>query len=152
MSDVDARDRIEGDSSVELSSNRTSLSFERTRMSADRTLMSTLRTSLSLISFGFTIYETFHQLARARILPRGDATARNLGLSLLVLGIAMLAMGVLSHMRFGRALTQRRQRLYGMSLLHHDIRYPATPTFVICFLLLVIALATLASIIFRLTR
>ena len=149
MSDAAMPDRIEGDSSVELSSNRTSLSFERTRMSADRTLMSTLRTSLSLIGFGFTIYEAFHQAANAGVLPIGDDLARNLGLALFGLGIVMLALGVLGHWRFSFALTERRERLYGMSLLRRDLRYRATPTLVISFLLLLIAVATLAGIVFR---
>ncbi len=151
MNDVPQSDRIDGDSAVELSSNRTSLSFERTHMSADRTLMSTLRTSLSLIGFGFTIYEAFHQAARAHVLPTGDTLARNVGIALLTLGITMLALGVVGHWRFSAALTTRRERLYGMSLLRRDLRYRATPTLVISFLLLLIALGTLAAIVFRIT-
>jgi putative membrane protein len=154
MSDTEsaahAAGKIDGDSAVELSSNRTSLSFERTRMSADRTLMSIVRTSLSLISFGFTIYETFHQLAVKGVLETGTEMARRLGVSLLVLGILMLAMGIVSHARFGRQLTARRGRLFGMGLLHTDLKYQATPTFAVAFLLLLIGLTALASIAFRL--
>jgi putative membrane protein len=149
--DTDAKaGMIDADCSVELSSNRTSLSFERTRMSADRTLMSIIRTALSLISFGFTIYETFHQLAVKGVLADGTMMARRLGVSLLVLGIIMLALGIWSHAKFGRALTERRGRLFGMGLLHTDLKYPATPTFVIAFILLLIGLTALASIVFRL--
>jgi putative membrane protein len=144
-------DVIKGDTATELSSNRTSLSFERTRMSADRTLMFTLRTSLSLITFGFTIYETVHQLAKAGVLPHADRTARNLGMGLLFLGVIMLMLGVWSYIRFSQQLTGRRDRLFKMGLVHRDIHYRATPTLVISAALLLLAIATLVSIFFRLT-
>jgi inner membrane protein YidH len=137
---------INDDSSVELSSNRTSLSFERTRMATDRTLMSIVRTSLSLISFGFTIYQIFHQLAVKGTLPRGSVTANLLGIALIVMGLGLLVFGIRGHMRFGRQLNVRRERLYGLSLLHSDIRYTATPTLVVACLLALAAFATLVSI------
>jgi putative membrane protein len=140
---------IKSDPNVELSANRTSLSFERTRMSADRTLMSIVRTSLSLITFGFTIYQTFNQLAMKGLLPDAHRTARSLGISLLVLGIVLLIMGILSHLHFGRELTMRRERLYSAHLLQRAIQYRATPTFVVASVLLFIGVAALASIAWR---
>src|SRR5215510_2478181 len=77
------------DISVELSSRRTGMSFQRTRMSADRTLMSVIRTSLSLIGFGFTIHQAFERLIDANVIRNGNA-GRNFGLSLVVLGVAMI--------------------------------------------------------------
>jgi putative membrane protein len=146
---VDTTGLIDGSSSVELSANRTSLSFERTRMSADRTLMSIVRTALSLISFGFTIYQVFSRAVTAKLLPAGDGSARQLGLSLLALGVLMLIMGIVSHAVFGRQLTQRRDRLFSQGLLHSDIQYRATPTFVIALLLLLIGLLAIGSIAIR---
>lgn len=131
-------DFIAGSASVELSSNRTSLSFERTRMSADRTLMSIVRTSLSLISFGFTIFEAFRQLQRNGALPAGGSAPQNFGTALVLLGIMLLVLGIASHMRFGHHLNDRRARLFSWKLLRTDLKYSATPTFVIAFLLLVV--------------
>ena len=151
MSDkpVDDNQFIAGSPSVELSSNRTSLSFERTRMSADRTLMSIVRTSLSLISFGFTIFEAFRQLQKTGVVPTMSSAPRNLGLALVSLGVLLLIMGIVSHMHFGRGLNDRRERLYGEKLLHSDIHYSATPTFIIAFLLLAVGVT---SVIFMAAR
>lgn len=138
-----------GDPSVELSSNRTSLSFERTRMSADRTLMSTVRTSLSLIGFGFTIHEAFRQFAQAGGLEGGQLTGRRVGLALLALGVLMLIMGIVGHLRFSRDLTARRSVLVDHHLLRHAIQYSATPTFIAAGLLLLIGISALGAIAFR---
>ena len=142
-------DLIGGEPAVELSSNRTALSFERTRMSADRTLMANVRTSLSLISFGFTIYQVFNKAEIKGILDANDPTARRVGLSLLVLGLLFLITGIVTHARFGRALTDRRQRLFSLRLLRTDLKYIATPTFALALLLLLVGVAALASIVFR---
>ncbi len=69
------------------------MSFQRTRMSADRTLMSVIRTSLSLISFGFTIFQVFRKLQQANVLAHSVA-ARNFGIALVLLGIAMQVVGI----------------------------------------------------------
>jgi putative membrane protein len=134
--------------SLEMSSNQTSLGFARTLMSADRTLMSTLRTALSLISFGFTIDQAFHQLHKsgAKI---GEVPARNFGLALILLGMAMLVMGIFGHAKFRRSLTARRQRLFAMGLLHTDLPYTATPTFIASVLVLLLGLAAAAGILIR---
>jgi putative membrane protein len=61
-------------------------------MAADRTLMAWIRTTLSMISFGFTIYKFLQYLYEA-----GNGTPvvrqqgpRNLGLTLIVLGVGAL--------------------------------------------------------------
>jgi len=84
------------DTGTELAMRRTGMSFQRTRMSADRTLMAVIRTSLSLIGFGFTIYQF---LGRLNFANSVDA-ARNFGVSLVVLGIAMITMGIIYHLKF----------------------------------------------------
>jgi uncharacterized membrane protein YidH (DUF202 family) len=140
---------IRGDWQTELSSNRTSLSFTRTVMSADRTLMSTLRTAFSLISFGFTIDQAFHQLHKSGA-HIGEAPARNFGLALIVLGMGMLLMGIIGHATFRRQLTARRQRLFSIGLLHTEVPYHATPTFITSLLVLLLGLAAAIGIIIRL--
>jgi putative membrane protein len=139
---------IHGDAGVELASNRTSLSIERTRMSADRTLMSTVRTSLSLISFGFTIYKVLGNASS--LIPRASETARNVGLAMLTLGVVLLVAGIASHSVFDRELGLRRARLYEAGLLHRDIHYRATPTYIAAVALLVIGLSVIGSIVLRL--
>jgi putative membrane protein len=139
-----------GDPAVELSSNRTSLSFERTRMSSDRTLMSTVRTSLSLISFGFTIYQVLGKASE--LIPHASILAQRVGVALLSLGILVLVMGLVSHARFNRGLSRRRQRLYELKLLRRTQQYHMTPTYLSALLLLLIGLGALASILWRLAQ
>jgi putative membrane protein len=141
-------DLVCGDPSTELSSNRTSLSFERTRMSSDRTLMSTVRTSLSLISFGFTIHEVFAK--GSNLIPAAAGSGRRLGLALLSLGVLLLVMGILSHSRFDRGLSARRERLHDMQLLRRAVQYRATPTYVTAVLLLAVGVLALIDIAFKL--
>ena len=152
MSDkpVDDSQFIAGSPSVELSSNRTSLSFERTRMSADRTLMSIVRTSLSLISFGFTIFEAFRQLQKSGAVPSISSALRNLGLALVSLGVLLLIMGIIGQWKFSSELTKRRERLYGLALLRRTLQYSATPTFIVACVLLLIGVAAISAIAFRL--
>ena len=88
------------DKSVLLSSRRTRLSFQRTRMSADRTLMSIIRTALSLIGFGFTIFQFFRYLRESVNSEVKAHAARNFGTALVALGILLLLMGIITHIRF----------------------------------------------------
>src|SRR6516162_25667 len=96
---------------------RTGMSFQRTRMAADRTLMAVIRTALSLISFGFTIHTFFGKLKEARVL-KGSAAARNFGESLVLLGVGMLILGILYHVRFMLALRRLRTDMKAESLVH----------------------------------
>ena len=73
-------------------------------MSADRTLMSVVRTSLSLIGFGFTNYQFFPRMQQAEVLRGGTHAARSFGLALILLGVGMLALGILYHVEFVREL------------------------------------------------
>jgi inner membrane protein YidH len=64
----------------------------RTILAADRTLMAWIRTTLSMISFGFTIYKFLQYLYESNkvtggLSPQGP---RNLGLTLIVLGVTAL--------------------------------------------------------------
>ena len=85
---------------TELAMRRTGMAFQRTRMAADRTLMAVIRTSLSLIGFGFTIYQFFNKLKDAGLLRGTAGGERNFGSTLVLLGIAMLVLGIVYHIRF----------------------------------------------------
>jgi|GraSoiStandDraft_1057264.scaffolds.fasta_scaffold193669_2 putative membrane protein len=145
-----APDLIGGDANLDLASNRTALSFDSTRMSADNTLMATVRTSLSLISFGFTIYKVLGNASS--VLPRASESARNIGMAMLILGLVVLATGIVSRARFGRELNRRCQRLFQAELLAADTKYSAAATYLAALALLVIGLSALASIFVRLSR
>jgi putative membrane protein len=137
------------DPSVEMSSNRTAMSFERTHMSADRTLMSVIRTALSLISFGFTIYQFFHSVSPALGATARVHGARVFALSLILIGVFLLAAGIANHVATAFALRRRRVRLQSAGLVRtvQPMR-PAAVTLV-ALLLLVLGLVAIASVGFR---
>lgn len=134
------------DASTELSSHRTALSLERTLMSADRTQMSVLRTSLSLIGFGFTIYKIFEEWDKVGGRASLTHPARNLGMGLVALSIALLVAGLVSRYLTMRGLARRREALFEEGLLKSRATYPTSPNMVISFLLLIGALLVLLGI------
>lgn len=146
----DARVTAESDPgriNTELSSRRTGMSFQRTRMSADRTLMSVIRTSLSLIGFGFTIYQVFHKAFQAGMLKSGDAPL-NFGIALVLLGITMLAVGIVYHLRFMLALRNQREQMKRDGLVHAESEFPVSLTLIVAVLLLIIGVLAILSMVF----
>jgi putative membrane protein len=135
--------------SVELSSRRTGMSFQRTRMSADRTLMSVIRTSLSLISFGFTIFQVFQKLQDAALIRSGAHAARNFGVTLALLGIAMLVIGIIYHVQFMMGLRNERKAMKAEGLVHGESHFPPSFTLITAFLLLAIGIVASISMIFN---
>jgi putative membrane protein len=133
--------------STELSARRTGMSFQRTRMSADRTLMSVIRTSLSLIGFGFTLFQFFHKLREQAILTDA-APARHFGITLVLIGIAMLVLGIVYHVQFMLGLREERKSMVAAGLIHGDARFPLSLTLIIAVILLLVGLVTLVSMIF----
>ncbi len=131
---------------TEMSMRRTGMSFQRTRMSAERTLMSVLRTSLSLISFGFTIYQVFQKMADQLT---GSAPARNFGVLLVLLGIAMLVIGIVYHVMFMSGLRREREAMTADGLIHGQSGFPPSMTLVAAVLLLVIGLMAIANMVFH---
>jgi len=143
------RDRAFDDSaSVDLSARRTGMSFQRTRMSADRTLMSVIRTSLALISFGFTISEVFRSLQETGVLASAHA-ARNFGLALVALGIAMLVTGIIYHLKFMHGLRLEREAMTASGLIHGESVFPPSLTLITALILLLIGIAAIVSMLFR---
>lgn len=134
---------------TEMSKRRTGMSFQRTRMSADRTLMSVIRTSLSLISFGFTIYQIFEKLADQGIITNPNA-ARNFGVALVALGIAMLAGGIVYHLLFMKGLRNQRNSMRDAGLIHAQSGFPPSLTLITAILLLLIGTLAILSMVFRL--
>jgi putative membrane protein len=136
------------DVNTELSSRRTGMSFQRTRMSADRTLMSVIRTSLSLIGFGFTIAQVFEKLRDQDIIKRA-AAPRNFGLALVALGIVMLVLGIGYHVQFMIGLRRLRESMREEGLVHGETVFPLSLTLVTAIVLLLIGVAAILSMAFR---
>ncbi len=133
--------------SVELSSRRTGMSFQRTRMSADRTLMSVMRTSLALISFGFTIFQVFQKLHEANVL-KNSVAPHHFGVALVLLGIAMLVVGIGYHVVFMVQLRKERADLKSDGLVHAESQFPPSLTLMVALLLLAIGLFAIASMLY----
>ena len=136
------------DANTELSSRRTGMSFQRTRMSADRTLMSVIRTSLSLIGFGFTIAQVFEKLRDQDIIKKA-AAPRNFGLALVALGIVMLVLGIGYHVQFMMGLRRLRESMRAEGLVHGETVFPVSLTLVTALVLLLIGVAAIVSMAFR---
>src|SRR5690349_20792221 len=76
-------------------------------MAQERTLMAWLRTSLAMISFGFTLRHFFEYLVEKEARPPATLFGpRSYGLSMMLLGLLMLGMASIQHVRnmkrFGR--------------------------------------------------
>lgn len=124
------------------------MSFQRTRMSADRTLMSVIRTSLSLISFGFTIYQVFEKLRDAGTLTHVGAP-RNFGVSLVLLGVAMLVIGIAYHVQFMLGLRRQREAMAVAGLVHAESVFPPSMILITAVILLLIGVFAVISMIFH---
>jgi putative membrane protein len=130
---------------TELAMRRTGMAFQRTRMAADRTLMAVIRTALSLISFGFTIHTFFSKLRDAGVL-KGAAPARNFGESLVLLGIGMLILGIIYHVRFMLGLRGQRDAMKQEALVHAESGFPTSLVLIVAVMLLLIGVAAAVSI------
>jgi len=132
----------------ELAMRRTGMSFQRTRLAADRTLMAVIRTSLSLISFGFTIYQFFKKLQDAGVL-KGPTPSHHFGVSLVLLGVALLILGIIYHIQFMLGLRAQRHSLKVANLVHAESGFPVSLTLIVAVVLLLIGLLTAGSMIFH---
>ena len=137
------------DNGTRMASMRTTASFQRTRLSADRTLMSSMRTALSLIGFGFTIFSFFRSLGRDKLLGPGvpDHAPALFGLSLVTLGVLVLALGIAADFRFVAGLRRQRDGFLDEGLLRRDDLYPRSWVMLIAFLLLLVGIGALFSIV-----
>ena len=131
-----------------MASRRTGMSFQRTRLSAERTLMSVIRTSLSLISFGFTIFQLFRKAKEQGFLESSEP-AQNFGTALVLLGVAMLVMGILYHIQFMIELREQRGSMTEAGLVHGKSGFPVSLTLVTAIALLLIGIAAITSMTFH---
>lgn len=134
--------------SLELASRNTSLAVQRTRMGADRTLMAVIRTSLSLISFGFTIFKVVQNLADAKLLKL-NSSVPHFGIGLVLLGILMLATGIVYHGQFMWRLRLIRKGLIEDGLIRGETPFPPSYTLGTALILLGIGVAAILSMFFR---
>jgi putative membrane protein len=138
------------DLSFLLSSRRTRLSFQRTRMSTDRTLMSIVRTALSLIGFGFTIFQFFNTIRRSdagQTMLRPEAP-RNFGLALVILGVLLLTLGIVGHVRFMTEFRREHDTMVEEQLIPHD-NLPYSVTLLIAALLWFVGLLAIVNGVMR---
>ena len=91
-----------------LADERTDLAVTRTLLALDRTLMAWVRTATSLISFGFTIYKIFQQLAESATAPSHRLLEpRGVALVLMGLGVGGLVVATIDYRRQTRAMQER---------------------------------------------
>ncbi len=136
------------DVKTELAARRTGMAFQRTRLAEDRTLMAVIRTSLSLIGFGFTIYQFFQALREKEIIAKA-AEPRRFGIALVGLGVLMLVLGVVYHIRFMFGLRHLRQSMSEEGLIHGETVFPPSLTLIVALLLLAIGLTAVVSMGFQ---
>ena len=131
---------------TELAMRRTGMAFQRTRMAADRTLMAVIRTSLSLIGFGFTIFQFFNKLKEAGVL-KAAAPARNFGVTLVLLGIGMLILGIVYHVRFMLGLRHLRATMKAEGIVHGESGFPTSLVLIVAVVLLLIGCVAVLSMV-----
>ncbi len=136
------------DVNTELASRRTGMAFQRTRLAEDRTLMAVIRTSLSLIGFGFTIFQFFQSLREQDFISKA-AAPRRFGMSLVGLGVLMLILGIVYHLRFMLGLRRLRRSMREEDLIHGETDFPVSLTLITALLLLAIGLFAIVSMEFQ---
>jgi putative membrane protein len=139
---------IELDVNTELASRRTGMAFQRTRLAEDRTLMAVIRTSLSLIGFGFTIFQFFQSLREQDFISKA-AAPRRFGTSLVGLGVLMLILGIVYHIRFMLGLRRLRHSMREEQLIYGETDFPVSLTLITAVLLLAIGLAAIFSMLLQ---
>lgn len=151
VSIAEARDLLGGTdaASMELSSRRTGMSFQRTRMSADRTLMSIIRTALSLIGFGFTIYQFFGHMLEVPGTTLRPHAPRNFGVALVALGLVLLTLGIIYHVRYMQQLRSERALMITEGLIHGESHYPVSLTLITAGLLWLLGVLAIAGMTFN---
>jgi len=108
--------------------------------------MSVMRTALSLIGFGFTIFQFFQKMRDADVLKRVNAP-RNFGLALVIIGIAMLILGILYHIQFMAGLRKTREEMTAEGLIHGESVFPPSLTLITATVLLLVGIAAVIGML-----
>ena len=132
----------------ELASCQASLAFERTLITLDQSLMGAVRTSLALISFGFAFVLFFHQFS-GLLGTDLRVPARNFGLTLLVMGTALVTAGLLGHRKRYKDLRLRMDELHRRKLLNEACPYRHSTIAAFALLLLFAGLLTMMGVLVR---
>ena len=148
MSEAQQNDDLLAVPAFELASRQASLAFERTLVSLDQSLMSAIRTSLSLIGFGFAMFLFFNQ-AGGDIGVSLRVPARNFGLSLVAMGIALITIGLIGHQRRFIAIRDQMDELHRRKLLAEGCPRTRAPIATLAGLLLMSGLLVMLGILIR---
>lgn len=148
MASLHQHESLSNSPTFELASCQASLAFERTLITLDQSLMGAVRTSLALISFGFALAIFFHQLGGAMGTDL-RAPARNLGLTLLVMGTALVTAGLLGHRKRYNDLRSKMDRLHRRNLLIEPCPYRHSAIGIFALLLLFAGLLTMMGVLIR---
>jgi len=112
--------------------------------------MAVIRTSFALISFGFTIYQFFRSLQNSGNAPAiPGAAAGNFGIALVALGVFMLVLGIVYHIRFMSELRRERREMIGEHLLKGEMSYPVSLTMIVAALLLLIGMIAIVGMLIK---
>jgi putative membrane protein len=117
-------------------------------VSIDQSLMAVIRTSLSLIGFGFAMVLFFNQV-RGEVGVDLHVPARNFGLSLVAMGVALVTIGLVGHRRRFLALRARMDDLHRRNLLLEGCPYKSAPIATLAVLLLLSGLLAMLGILVR---
>ncbi len=112
------------------------LSRTRTLTALDRTLLAWIRTSLTLIGFGFTLAKFVHELIASGTIHLADSNyPRQLGITLMVLGIVGLFAGAIDYWRSVKALKATTPASYWSASLIVSLIIAIISILVMCSLL-----------------
>lgn len=139
----------EGERYVVRATSDSHFAWIRTRLAADSTLMGWIRLATTLIGFGFTIVQFFDRFAQMENVKAAIAPTlpRYMGLALIASGILGLLIAIWQYVRFVEYLHSGDfERIAFQSKL--PVNKPAV---LVAFLLVMIGMAALVSLIFRLS-
>jgi putative membrane protein len=127
------------------------LALLRTRLAVERTLLAVVRSALGLITFGIVLFE-FVDFLRGR--PQESAwiphdAARNIGIGLTAMAIAMLVAGIVSTLHVSRRLHARWDRLRDLGQIPTGDRMPTSFIPAVAFMLLLVGIFVIIRMIWK---